>query len=103
MKPGIVLLEKHEQIKEELAQLRIKYADLQKKYEHAKQIIQTMTQMELEFTEFPKQFEGFTLRRDEKGYIRAYKRNGNKTMSFYIGKKFSERKAKIKLRKCLNK
>ena len=101
MKSGLVLLENFEQMKEELAQLRKEHTELQKKYEHAKQIIQTMTQMELEF--FPKQFEGFTLRRDERGYIRAYKRDGNKTLSFYIGKFFSERKARKKLREYLEK
>jgi hypothetical protein len=102
VKPGLILLENYEQLKKDLADLEKKYEVLEKKYEHAKRIIQTMSQAEFEFQgipEFPKNFEGFTLRRDGKGYIRGYKRIRGKIRAVYIGREFRESLVKQKIAK----
>ena len=82
---------------QELSDLNIKYQELIKKYEYAKNIIKTMHQTEIQISDIPKRFEGFSLRRDNKGYIRGYKSCNGKMKSIYIGREFSEEKVKEKI------
>lgn len=86
-----------EKIQEQLLKIKDEYEKLKVKYEHAKSVIRTMKQSELLSDDVPKNFMGFSVRRDKKGYIRGYKRIDGKMKSVYFGKSFSEKAAEKKI------